>query len=379
MDLPGPGRPGPAWCAAAPGRNPAQRHRPGAARPFRRGRAVLLHPGPGYQRRPRTPPEVWDRSVDGRDLSPATIWAEGDVRTLTVDRCITGPIRTRQNGLIETLTVTDSVLQGLPSEPGPALTALRDADGMFAALKHHRDALSDWLASQLSAPSAAAVSGHADGDPVPCGRPAAHRRRPADRHRRRPGMERGPVRLLRRAPRPWQRRRPRQPGPPWPTSTVTCSPRPIPWPSPIRARRREGVVELPAAPCSAAPTCTGWSAASRSCTDVVAWRTPRTAACGSAPGPPERAAAPVRGGGDRRRGADVGLGGSASGATPRSRRRRTAPDPRTVAGTAAGHAPAVHPTGAENGSEIGAFCAGTGAAIKDAPCSSSAPNTCRPG
>ena len=84
-----------------------------------------------------------------------------------MDRCITGPIRTRQNGLIETLTVTDSVLQGLPSEPGPALTALRDADGMFAALKHHRDPLSDWLASQLSAPSAAAVSGHADGDPVP--------------------------------------------------------------------------------------------------------------------------------------------------------------------------------------------------------------------
>ena len=122
---------------------------------------------PGTSGDLRTPPEVWDRSVDGRDLSPATIWAEGDVRTLTVDRCITGPIRTRQNGLIETLTVTDSVLQGLPSEPGPALTALRDADGMFAALKHHRDPLSDWLASQLSAPSAAAVSGHADGDPVP--------------------------------------------------------------------------------------------------------------------------------------------------------------------------------------------------------------------
>jgi hypothetical protein len=89
------------------------------------------------------------------------------VRTLTVDRCITGPIRTRQNGLIETLTVTDSVLQGLPSEPGPALTALRDADAMFSALKHRRDPLSDWLAGQLSAPSAAAIAGHADGAPVP--------------------------------------------------------------------------------------------------------------------------------------------------------------------------------------------------------------------
>ena len=51
---------------------------------------------PGTSGDLRTPPEVWDRSVDGRDLSPATVWVEGDVRTLTVDRCITGPIRTRQ-------------------------------------------------------------------------------------------------------------------------------------------------------------------------------------------------------------------------------------------------------------------------------------------
>jgi hypothetical protein len=122
---------------------------------------------PGTSGDLRTPLEVWDRSVDGRDLSPATVWAEGDVHTLTVDRCITGPIRTRQNGLIETLTITDSVLQGLPSEPGPTLTALRDAYGMFSALKHRRDPLSEWLAGQLSGPSAAAVAAHADGDPVP--------------------------------------------------------------------------------------------------------------------------------------------------------------------------------------------------------------------
>jgi hypothetical protein len=122
---------------------------------------------PGTSGDLRTPPEIWDRSVDGRELSPVTVWAEGSVRALTIDRCITGPIRTRQNGLIETLTVTDSVLQGLPTEQGPALTTLRDADAMFSALKHRRDPLSDWLASQLSAASTAAVAAHTDGDPVP--------------------------------------------------------------------------------------------------------------------------------------------------------------------------------------------------------------------
>src|SRR5262249_12598914 len=46
------------------------------------------------------------------------LWVEGKVRTLTVERSITGPIRTRGNGQVEALTVTDSILQAVPTAAG---------------------------------------------------------------------------------------------------------------------------------------------------------------------------------------------------------------------------------------------------------------------
>jgi hypothetical protein len=91
-----------------------------------------------------------------------TVWVEGVVRRLTVERCITGPVRTRGDGLIEDLAVSDSILQGLPSEPAGVIERLRDADGLFRALRDQRDELSKWLATQLGAPAAAAVSAHVD-------------------------------------------------------------------------------------------------------------------------------------------------------------------------------------------------------------------------
>jgi hypothetical protein len=104
---------------------------------------------PGTSGSLRSPPTIWDVSVDGRDLSPVTVWVEGTVRSLTVDRCITGPIRTRAAGVIETLTVSNSVVQGLPSVAPGSLTHLRDADALRNALTHPRDALSTWLAGQI--------------------------------------------------------------------------------------------------------------------------------------------------------------------------------------------------------------------------------------
>jgi hypothetical protein len=109
-----------------------------------------------------TPPAVYGRSVDGRNLSPVTVWVEGEVSTLTVDRSITGPVRCRTGGLIETLCFHDSVVQGLSSELPGTLAALRDADGIFSALNHRRDELSTWLAGELSAGAAAAVAAHSD-------------------------------------------------------------------------------------------------------------------------------------------------------------------------------------------------------------------------
>jgi hypothetical protein len=50
-------------------------------------------------------------AVDGRPLVPATLWVEGDIRTLVLDRCITGPIRTRDKGILERLIANDSIVQ----------------------------------------------------------------------------------------------------------------------------------------------------------------------------------------------------------------------------------------------------------------------------
>jgi hypothetical protein len=116
---------------------------------------------PGTSGKLLTPPAVYGTSVDGRALSPVTVWVEGEVSTLTVDRSITGPIRCRTGGLIEMLAVNDSVLQGLASEPPGTLATLRDADGMLSALNHKREELSTWLAGQLPT-AAAAVAAHAD-------------------------------------------------------------------------------------------------------------------------------------------------------------------------------------------------------------------------
>lgn len=112
----------------------------------------------------REPPVTWQPSVDRRDLTPTRIFVEGTVRCLLVDRCIAGPIRTRGGGVIEALSVRDSVLQGLPGDPGPPLGAadVLDPDGLLRLLHHQRDALTTWLTAQLGPDSQAAIAAHAD-------------------------------------------------------------------------------------------------------------------------------------------------------------------------------------------------------------------------
>lgn len=71
-------------------------------------------------------------AVDGTPLTPSRIFIESDpaaqagqagaIRQLLVDHCILGPIRTRFGGSVETLTITDSIVQGLPATTGPSYT-----------------------------------------------------------------------------------------------------------------------------------------------------------------------------------------------------------------------------------------------------------------
>lgn len=115
---------------------------------------------PGGSGALHTPAAVWDEAVDGRELRPTTLWIEGTIDTLTVDRSITGPIRTRTAGLVDEVVITDSVVQGLPAELPGDLDGLRDADSIVSALRFQREPLGTWLAGQLDAATTAAVAAH---------------------------------------------------------------------------------------------------------------------------------------------------------------------------------------------------------------------------
>ncbi len=71
-------------------------------------------------------------------------------------------------GFVETLSIADSVVQGLPASDGTLLAAdqVYDPDGLVSLLRHKRDSLTRWIATRLSSASKAAVSGHQDGTPV---------------------------------------------------------------------------------------------------------------------------------------------------------------------------------------------------------------------
>lgn len=53
-------------------------------------------------------------AIDGLPLSPTTLFIEGSVTNLILERCITGPIRTRGAGAIEQLTATECIIQAIP-------------------------------------------------------------------------------------------------------------------------------------------------------------------------------------------------------------------------------------------------------------------------
>jgi hypothetical protein len=76
-------------------------------------------------------------SVDGVPLAPTTIWIEGNaaagagtpnaITALAADNCVLGPVRTRNGGSVESVTITDTIVQGLATPP-PAGSALSSDD-----------------------------------------------------------------------------------------------------------------------------------------------------------------------------------------------------------------------------------------------------------
>jgi hypothetical protein len=111
-------------------------------------------PGNPAEPQPGTVPlPVFAKSIDGRDLVPTVLWIEAQIRNLIVDRSILGPVRTRAAGEVETATITNSIIQAIPTSPPGLLSSgsIKDAPGLAAILRDASDPLSLSLRNQLPA------------------------------------------------------------------------------------------------------------------------------------------------------------------------------------------------------------------------------------
>ena len=78
----------------------------------------------------------FDKAIDGMELKPTTLWIEGKVQDLVLERCITGPIRARGQGFVERLSASDSVIQAIathtPTAANPPDPAIEGTSGEVA-------------------------------------------------------------------------------------------------------------------------------------------------------------------------------------------------------------------------------------------------------
>ena len=102
-------------------------------------RMVTLDPGTATP--PGTAASFFETAIDNQPLAPTTLWIEGSVTTLTIERSITGPIRTRNGGVVIAMNASDSVIQSIPThavtttKPMPAAPTVFDAASLAAYLK----------------------------------------------------------------------------------------------------------------------------------------------------------------------------------------------------------------------------------------------------
>jgi hypothetical protein len=97
------------------------------------------------------PSALFADAIDGVPLKPGALWIEGSVRKLILERSITGPIRTRNGGTVETLTASDSIIQSIPTHDIDANAPVLDPAELAAEVKAGADTLSVQLRAALPA------------------------------------------------------------------------------------------------------------------------------------------------------------------------------------------------------------------------------------
>ena len=105
-------------------------------------------------------------AIDGVPLARSHIVVTGQVNALTLQNCITGPIRTIEGGAIATLTASDSIIQSIPTHAPGAAGPLYDPADLAARLRVPGNPAAAPLLAALDATATAALDAYVPGTPV---------------------------------------------------------------------------------------------------------------------------------------------------------------------------------------------------------------------
>lgn len=108
-------------------------------------------------------PALFDTAMDGAPLGPATIWIEGEIKALVLERCITGPIRTRNGGALETLTASDSIIQSIPAHALTATAPILDPADLAMTWKLSSDPVTKGIVAGLPSATTDALAAYTPG------------------------------------------------------------------------------------------------------------------------------------------------------------------------------------------------------------------------
>jgi hypothetical protein len=92
---------------------------------------------------------LFGEAIDATPLAPTTMWIEGTIQELILERCVTGPIRTRNGGAVETLTATDSIIQSIATHALDPSAPILDPAALAEAWKADGDAVSQAIIPTL--------------------------------------------------------------------------------------------------------------------------------------------------------------------------------------------------------------------------------------
>ncbi len=103
-------------------------------------------------------PASFASAIDGLALRPVSIYIEGTVTNLILERCITGPIRTRNGGALQQLNACDSIIQSIPTHAQVAGAPVFDYANLAAEWQHKSGTLAKRVNASLPAATRSALS-----------------------------------------------------------------------------------------------------------------------------------------------------------------------------------------------------------------------------